>query len=305
MQIRLALLLTIITLSSSNQLCAQKKSKPKSSVQFQWVNSLPGNVHEAVQHSKFKSKANKTEVGYCILLPPEYTKPEMKSKRFPVVYWLHGGRPGGETKAISMAKLIAPLMNEGDIPPMIYVFPNGGRMSHYDYEQYLGEQAFLELIDHVDSTYRTIADRTGRAVEGFSQGGRGTGRYMFKHPNLFCSAAPLGGGQQHEKRINENDGKESESFSVEPAWNNTWALASRYANQKDAPKLRVFIAVGDEDFNYEANKEWSQYLKELGIEHEFVIVPGVPHSSQKMYEKIGKQIVQFHVESFRKSAILK
>ena len=41
-------------------------------------------------------------------------------------------------------------------------------------------------------TYRTIAERSGRGIEGFSQGGRGTVRYMFNHPELFCSAAPGG-----------------------------------------------------------------------------------------------------------------
>ena len=38
--------------------------------------------------------------------------------------------------------------------------------------RFLSETAFIEeLIPHVDATYRTIADRTGRAIEGFSMGG--------------------------------------------------------------------------------------------------------------------------------------
>ena len=66
--------------------------------------------------------------------------------------------------------------------------------------------AFIkELIPHIDKTYRTIASRKGRAIEGFSQGGRGTARHMFKYPELFCSVAPMGGGHQHEKRISENN----------------------------------------------------------------------------------------------------
>jgi enterochelin esterase-like enzyme len=76
------------------------------------------------------------------------------------------------------------------IEPTIYVFPNGGPMSWYNYtqkEQALGEDVFVkQLIPHIDHSYRTIAKRGGRAIEGFSQGGRGTTRIMFKYPERFC-----------------------------------------------------------------------------------------------------------------------
>ena len=52
----------------------------------------------------------------------------------------------------------------------------------------------------------TIASRKGRGIEGFSQGGRGTTRIMFRHPELFCSAAPGGGGFATEKKISEKSG---------------------------------------------------------------------------------------------------
>ena len=38
-------------------------------------------------------------------------------------------------------------------------------------EQGMGCDVFInELIPHIDSTYRTIAERSGRGIEGFSQG---------------------------------------------------------------------------------------------------------------------------------------
>ncbi len=291
-------------LLSTNTFAQQAKKPKKKPAPFKWVNKLPANASKAIQHQTFHSEANDVEVGYCILLPPGYSQKQNAETNYPVVYWLHGGRPGGETKNISMAKYIQPAIKDGTIPPMIYVFPNGGKLSHYDHGEFKGEQAFLELIKHIDATYRTIANRNGRAVEGFSQGGRGTGRYMFKHPDLFCSAAPLGGGHQHEKRISESDGAESEKLTISLPWNNTWDLAKRYSVNENAPKLRILAAVGTEDFNFEANKDWSAHMKSLGIEHEFIIVPDIPHSSQKMYEKIGDRIMNFHVESFRQSGAI-
>ncbi len=293
--------IVFVLLFASVAFAQQTKKAPKKPAPFKWVNKLPKNASKSIQHATFHSDANDTEVGYCILLPPGYSQKKNHDQRYPVVYWLHGGRPGSETKNISMVKYIEPAMKDAKIPPMIYVFPNGGKLSHYDHAEFKGEQAFLELINHIDATYRTIADRKGRAIEGFSQGGRGAGRDMFKYPELFCSAAPLGGGHQHEKRISESEGAESNNLTISPPWNNTWDLAKKYAEKKNAPKLRILVAVGTEDFNFEANQEWSKHMKSLGIDHEFVIVPDIPHSSQKMYEKIGDHILNFHVESFRQS----
>ena len=54
------------------------------------------------------------------------------------------------------------------------------------------ETAFTQdLIAHVDSTYRTVANRTGRGVAGYSMGGYGALRYSLAHPDLFGAAIVL------------------------------------------------------------------------------------------------------------------
>ena len=40
------------------------------------------------------------------------------------------------------------------------------------------------LIPHIDATYRTIADRKHRALEGFSMGSWGAAHLAFKHPEV-------------------------------------------------------------------------------------------------------------------------
>jgi len=171
---------------------------------FKWVNDFPKDKYPGLRHATFRSPSMNVEVGYCVYLPPGYDAAENQARRYPVVYWLHGGRPGSETKVIGLTPFFDKAIKKGEVPPAIYVFPNGGIVSHYDYPilKSPGETVFIrELIPHIDATYRTVASRNGRAVEGFSQGGRGTARYLFKYPELFCSAAPMGGGHQHEKRI--------------------------------------------------------------------------------------------------------
>ncbi len=277
--------------------------KKKQSPPFRWVNPLPKGKYKRVEHAVFRSPSMDVDVGYCIYLPPQYKQPKHAQQRFPVVYYLHGGRPGSETKSVRLSKFVDKAVVAGDIPPVIYVFVNGGAVSHYNYPEKnsMGEDVFIqELIPHIDKTYRTIAARRGRALEGFSQGGRGTTRIMFKYPQLFCSAAPGGGGYATEKRISKNDGRESPSLKFE-AGCNAYDRARAFAKHPD-PELHILIFVGTKGFNYENNVAYMDFLTSLEIPFARLITPGAPHSAGAIYAKDGLQIMQFHANNFARAA---
>lgn len=291
----------VVSSLSAGWLQAQQPRVPaaKAPAPFQWVNSFRGPDIPGLQHATFKSPSLGVEVGYCIYLPPGYDKPSHASWRYPVVYYLHGGRPGSETKSVSLMTEIHPLIAKGQAGPMIYVFVNGGPVSHYNVpsRKVTGKDVFIqELIPHIDATYRTVARREGRGLEGFSQGGRGTTRIMFRHPDLFYSCAPGGSGYATEKRISEENGKESESLVFE-AGDNTWDLARGYVNS-GGPALRILIHVGTKGFNYENNLEYMKFLDSLMIPYERLVVPDVPHSAKMIYQKEAKRLVHFHSENF-------
>ncbi len=279
---------------------AAKKQPP-----FSWVAPME-NAEQAkkllpatVKHTTFKSPSMGIEVGYYIYLPPGY---EQGKERYPVVYHLHGGRPGGENKSVRLAAYVDAAIQKGTIKPTIYVFPNGGPVSWYDMPEMkngLGETVFVkELIPHIDQTYRTWGTREGRALEGYSQGGRGTTRIMFKHPELFLSVAPGGSGYGPEKHIQDNNGYESENLRFLPLGYNTWDLAKTYAARKDRPALNILIWDGTKCFNYEFNLKYSAYLKELGLTHEFLAIPDVPHTATGSYDKKGDEIMRHHQKTF-------
>lgn len=285
------------------------KKKKKKPAPFQWVNPMTKWEVEkcpGVKHSTFKSPTLKVEVGYCIYLPADYHLGENKLKRYPVVYYLHGGRPGNEKKGIKLSAEIDRRISAKEIPPMIYVFVNGGPVSHYNMPNEptkQGADVFIkELIPHVDATYRTIPERKGRGLEGFSQGGRGTARLMFRYPELFCSASPGGGGHETERKISENGGAESDKL-VFAKGDNTWDLARQYAkrlksNDHDWPELKILVHVGDQGFNYQNNLQWMKHLDALGIKHQKLIVPDVGHSAAGIYQKNGTDIMSFHAQNF-------
>ena len=300
----LAVLLLLLS-GSTNQIAqAQGKKKQKSDAPFRWVNQ-PSKAYEDVpiQHKTFRSQSMGADVGYCIYIPPDYETSERTGKRYPVVYYLHGGRPGSELKSVGLSVFIEKAIRSNRIPPMIYVFINGGPMSHYDYPQIengQGESVFIEeLIPHIDSAYRTIASRKGRGIEGFSQGGRGTTRIMFRHPELFCSAAPGGGGFATEKKISENDGHESDRVVFAEGYNayDTARLYASSEKQKQYP-LRILIHVGTKGFNYENNLEYMKFLNQVGIKFEKLVVQDVPHSAHKIYERQGDALMKFHAQNF-------
>ncbi|EKK04558.1 esterase [Rhodopirellula baltica SH28] len=286
--------------SEANKKNASRKTKKKKPAPFAWVNPIPKQrQHPSLKHATFQSPSLNCDVGYAILMPPGYTDGEA-DKRFPVVYYLHGGRPGSESKSIALVPQMHLAMESGQVPGMIYVFVNGGPVSHYNIPgepTKQGADVFIkELIPHIDATYRTIADREHRGIEGFSQGGRGTMRLSLRYPNLFCSAAAGGGGYETERKISESGGRESETL-VFAEGDNVWDLAREYSKQK-SQKVDWMIYVGTKGFNYQNNLEYMAFLKSLEIPFESIVVPEVPHSAMKIYEQRCVDLMRFHAKNF-------
>lgn len=276
-------------------------AKARRRTEFSWVSPLASTegLPEGLRHATFASPSMGIEVGYYIYLPPCY---EEGTQRYPVVYHLHGGRPGGEGKSARLAAFVDGAVRDGRIAPTIYVFPNGGPVSWYDMqdrENALGESVFVkELLPHIDETYRTWGSAAGRALEGYSQGGRGTTRILFRHPELFQSVAPGGSGYGNERRVQENEGYESATLRFLPIGYNTWDLARDYAARESRLPVHLLLWDGTECFNYESNLAFSAYLDELGIAHEFLAIPEVAHTAVGSYEVAGDSIMAHHQRVF-------
>lgn len=295
----LALFGSLCSVGTAQDATKGKPRAKKPPAPFRWVNKVPGKFADVVGHGTFASKLVGETVGYCILLPPNYDR--TRDKRYPVIYYLHGGRPGGETKALGLAPMMRQAMARQSVPEMIIVFVNGGPVSHYNVPGRagaIGKDVFIEeLIPHIDATYRTIASRENRGLEGFSQGGRGTARIGFRHPELFSSIAAGGGGHATEKRISENHGEENPKL-IFAEGDNTYDLARTYAASDPRIPLSVLIYVGTKGFNFENNLAYMQFLDSLGVGYQKIIVPGVAHSASGIYEKVGPQILNFHARNF-------
>ena len=150
---------------------------------------------------RFFSPALGVEKHYVVYLPPSYaTAP---TRRYPVAYYLHG-LTGNEADWVALASIdvVADSLIAGGGPEMIVVMPDGddGWYTNWEeapqpygvclvdtllnraapalcvvearYEDYIAR----DLVRHVDSTYRTLADRRHRGIAGLSMGDSGPSR---------------------------------------------------------------------------------------------------------------------------------
>src|SRR5690349_8517039 len=239
-----------------------------------WFNE-PRNPQPGVTHHGYHSASMNKEIGYNIWLPPGY---ETSSRRYPVVYWLHG-RNNTESSDQYPVHFLADGIEKGTVPPMIVVFASGGSQTNYcdSYDgKYMGETTVIkELIPYIDQHYRTIAAREGRAVQGMSMGGFGCMRLALKYPNLFSSVVAFAGGYRWPDEMAtahvsfaEMFNNSAEIFGAQIP--ETWA---RRNIDQIRGKLTIQMYVGDQDPGLKGNRRMHAVLDELHIPHGYQEYP--------------------------------
>lgn len=132
----------------------------------------------------------------CIYLPPGYE--QSAGKRYPVVYFLHGFTDNdikwyGLTKHWANLPAILDTLNANGHQGIIFVTADaltrfGGSMysnsvTTGNWEDYITN----ELVNYVDTHYRTLAKAPARGIAGHSMGGYGALRLALKHPDVFSA----------------------------------------------------------------------------------------------------------------------
>jgi S-formylglutathione hydrolase len=144
-----------------------------------------------------------------VYLPPSYATE--RNRRYPVVYLLHGytnsdegwygpaTQSGFQTAGTTLPAVADAAIASHAAKEIILVMPNAYTRyqgSMYSNSVTTGDwEAFItqDLIEYIDSHYRTIPARASRGLAGHSMGGYGTIRIAMKNPGTFSSIYVLSG----------------------------------------------------------------------------------------------------------------
>jgi enterochelin esterase-like enzyme len=261
-----------------------------------------------VQYRTFSSASAGTTVSFHIYLPPAYANEP--NRRFPVLYWLHGsGDPlAGITQVTGY---LSSGMAQGLIPPMIVVIPNGMNYSMWCNSKNgvvpMEDVVLNDLVPHVDATFRTIAQRSGRILDGFSMGGAGSGRFGFRRPDLFAGISMLGAGPLQLDFLEEPlGGSTSEQLRLaiyEAVWGsdplyylsqNPRTIVADRAEAVIAAQTRVRQGIGSLDALVPMNEQFSALLTKLGIPHGYTVLPGIGHNAGAVLNNLGQANWDFY-----------
>jgi len=212
-----------------------------------------------------------SEYTFAVLLPTGY---DDSAKRYPVLYLLHGG---GQTHTAFPSR--AWFTREAAGREMIVVLPNGGRsffanaagLPDARYEDVVA----LDLVQYVDSHYRTLATREARAIGGISMGGFGSALIALHHPDLFGTAGPLSAPLTAARADGPGAAASGLVFGA-PGTDERRARDPLTLVTQIAPGNAPFfyLACGLEDSLLPASREFVRVLAERGLPHRYTEVPG-------------------------------
>lgn len=240
-------------------------------------------------------------IDYAAYLPPGYAG---ETRTYPTIYLLHGR---GDTLAAwqRVSTDLDELIAAGDIPPMVVVMPDAPwneRGNWYTDSLYTGtagggpgkavETAFVrDLVAHVDRTYRTVPDRTGRAVGGYSMGGAGALRMSLAHQDVFSAGLILSPAVYVPQPPSDSSTRDYGAYGVGDAlfdqarFTQLSYPAALSALDPDQP-VHLFVAVGDDeyqnpdpadaihDLDFEAAVLYSKARRVDGVTAEFRVLDG-------------------------------
>lgn len=231
-----------------------------------------------VSHKSIKGPISKHKIHYDIYLPKDY---KSGSKKYPVIYFLHGKGRGSKSPKpeTGLFKFYDEAIKSGKLPPLIVVAPNSRATNMWgdakDKSSMAETYVIRELIPHIDSEYRTISDRKGRIIEGFSMGGFGAAMYGSKFPELFSGTICLDGAMHtwDTLRRKYSDSIASKVFEMDGDQFNKYSpYHQAAANVENIKKysMNFLILVGRlKDYN----KKFKEVLDKNKIPYKYIDTP--------------------------------
>jgi len=228
----------------------------------------PGRVDEGTLDS------TKPPQEYLIYLPRCYD--EKKDQRYPVLYLLHG-RTFRDDQWVRLGAVdaIDDLIRSGESIPFIVVFPDD-RYWNLPAGVGFGERLVEALIPHIDSTYRTLPDRSHRAIGGMSRGAGWALQLGLTRWDLFSTIG------LHSLAVQQGDA------SKIPGW------------LEDIPPAsgpRIFMDIGDNDPELEMANHVEAQFNEYDLSHEWHLYSGA--HTEEYWSAHVNEYIRWYAEGWK------
>lgn len=241
---------------------------------------------------------------YRLYLPPDYET--SGTRRYPVIYFLHGASVDSKRPIVAgyVARIDAAIRS-GVMPPVIVVIPQGLNQNRWidsrDGSKPMESIIIKNLVPHVDATYRTIATRQGRAIEGHSMGGFGALHTGFNNPDLFIAVT---GNSPCCVMIDAPPAGEAYSSVYGNDRDYFTAMAPTTLATKNIAKVKqqtIRIIIGTKDGLFPGAQWVHEQLTNLAIQHEWLPVPESPHNHDQLLQYETFDTMAFYGKVFGKS----
>ena len=175
---------------------------------------------------------------YRLYLPENYSQSE---ESYPVIYFFHGwgGRHSKDDNALLDYVRLGELVNKYNFilvmwdGNMIESEPrpyNVGNHEDVKFEIQMKDY-FLELIAHIDSSYRTYADRNNRGIIGFSMGGFMSSFLAGKYPDKVSAITEMVGSPEFFVGYPDNH----TFYPIRYTFDNLSDISVRFHNMDNCP----------------------------------------------------------------------
>ena len=223
------------------------------------------------------SQAMGRNIKNVVIKPTEYANADLQEKQYPVLYLLHGA-----FGCYSDWSEKANLDSLANCYHVIIVCPDGQDSWYFDspidpkmqFETYVSK----ELVEYIDSHYRTLANRYMRAITGLSMGGHGALFLAFRHPDVFWSCGSMSGNMDITNYPDKWHIKDrlGEYAANEQRWRDhaVCNLVDQVKACPLQPAQNIIIDDGLNDIFIKNNIALHEQLVEKGIEHDFTVRPG-------------------------------
>jgi putative tributyrin esterase len=230
-----------------------------------------------VEFGSFHAAALKGTERYAVFLPAGY---DTSHRHYPVIYALHGLPNGGHGYASMPIDEWGRAAQHAGYPAII-VAPAGARPGDTDPEWHdwgpgrnWESVIAWQVVNHIDSLYRTIPDRSGRALIGISAGGYGATLIGLHHPGRF-SVIQSWSGYFHPTNPDGTaplDVGTPEQNAAASA--HTYVPLARKIYARWHPSYFAFY-VGDADSRFLAeNEQLHDELLKAHVPHTYAVYPG-------------------------------